>query len=150
MIETRRLTRRFGELLAVDRLDLSVDRGECQGFLGPNGAGETTTVRMLCALIAPTEGSATAASLRDQTYGRELSIRLDGATDAHAQLIRDLPFGGQVARQGDRILVRCDQPQLLTPDIVAALVYAGARVQRVEEVEHSLERVYLEIMGEQA
>ncbi|MBN1640109.1 MAG: ABC transporter ATP-binding protein [Anaerolineae bacterium] len=44
--------------LAVDSLDLKVQRGEVFGFLGPNGAGKTTTVRMLCALIAPTSGSA--------------------------------------------------------------------------------------------
>ena len=61
MIEAHGLTRRFGDLTAVDGLDLHVDRGEVFGFLGPNGAGKTTTVRMLSALIAPTTGSATIA-----------------------------------------------------------------------------------------
>jgi ABC-2 type transport system ATP-binding protein len=51
------LTRRFGELLAVDRLTLSIEAGEVLGFLGPNGAGKTTTVRMLAALIAPSSGT---------------------------------------------------------------------------------------------
>ncbi|MDQ3705592.1 MAG: ABC transporter ATP-binding protein [Chloroflexota bacterium] len=57
-IETQGLTRRFGERVAVAGLDLSIPRGQVFGFLGPNGAGKTTTVRMLSAIIAPTEGSA--------------------------------------------------------------------------------------------
>ncbi len=64
MIETERLTRRFGELVAVDGLDLLIDEGEVFGFLGPNGAGKTTTVRMLAALIAPTSGAAAVAGYR--------------------------------------------------------------------------------------
>jgi ABC-2 type transport system ATP-binding protein len=61
MIESKGLTRRFGHLTAVDRLDLHIERGEVFGFLGPNGAGKTTTVRMLAALIAPSDGAATVA-----------------------------------------------------------------------------------------
>jgi ABC-2 type transport system ATP-binding protein len=59
MIEIRNLTKRFGDVLAVDGLTLSVSEGEVFGFLGPNGAGKTTTVRMLTSLIAPTDGTAT-------------------------------------------------------------------------------------------
>ncbi|MEA2574864.1 MAG: type transport system ATP-binding protein [Chloroflexia bacterium] len=58
-IETRGLTRKFGDRLAVDQLDLAIPRGQVFGFLGPNGAGKTTTVRMLSAIIAPTSGTAT-------------------------------------------------------------------------------------------
>jgi ABC-2 type transport system ATP-binding protein len=64
MIETRELTRRFGDVLAVDRLTLTVRPGEIFGFLGPNGAGKTTTIRMLAALIEPTSGEATVAGHR--------------------------------------------------------------------------------------
>jgi ABC-2 type transport system ATP-binding protein len=56
-IETRGLTKRFGSLVAVDRLDLAVHRGEVFGFLGPNGAGKTTTIRLLLGFINPTAGS---------------------------------------------------------------------------------------------
>lgn len=59
MIQTKNLTKRFGDVLAVDRLTLSVEAGEVFGFLGPNGAGKTTTIRLLTALISPTSGEAT-------------------------------------------------------------------------------------------
>jgi len=58
LIETENLTRKFGELTAVDNLTLKVEEGEVFGFLGPNAAGKTTTVRMLCGLIAKTSGNA--------------------------------------------------------------------------------------------
>jgi ABC-2 type transport system ATP-binding protein len=61
IIETRGLTRRFGALTAVDHLDLSVAPGEIFGLVGPDGAGKTTTLRMLCGLMDPTEGSARVA-----------------------------------------------------------------------------------------
>jgi ABC-2 type transport system ATP-binding protein len=53
------LTRRFGEFLAVDRLTFEVAQGEVFGFLGSNGAGKSTTIRMLCGLLKPTSGTAT-------------------------------------------------------------------------------------------
>jgi len=56
-VETENLTRRFGDFVAVDRLNIQVAAGEVFGFLGPNGSGKTTTIRMLCGLIGPTEGS---------------------------------------------------------------------------------------------
>src|SRR6059058_4763808 len=61
IIEIRGLTKRFGELTAVDHLDLTVARGEIFGLVGPDGAGKTTTLRMLCGLMDPTEGSARVA-----------------------------------------------------------------------------------------
>ncbi|MBO9662310.1 ABC transporter ATP-binding protein [Dokdonella sp.] len=50
------LTKRFGDLVAVDHLDLDVRRAEIYGFLGPNGCGKSTTIRMLCGLLRPSEG----------------------------------------------------------------------------------------------
>jgi ABC-2 type transport system ATP-binding protein len=58
MIKAQQLTRRFGNLVAVDRVDLEVPRGCVTGFLGPNGAGKTTTMRMLCGVLTPNGGSA--------------------------------------------------------------------------------------------
>jgi ABC-2 type transport system ATP-binding protein len=77
-IETVGLTRRFGNLLAVDELTLSIPAGKVFGFLGPNGAGKTTTVRMLTALIAPTGGMACVAGHRlgenDEALRRSVGI----------------------------------------------------------------------------
>src|SRR5204862_3120149 len=61
IIQTRDLTRRFGALTAVDHLTLEVGRGEIFGLVGPDGAGKTTTLRMLCGLLDPSEGSARVA-----------------------------------------------------------------------------------------
>lgn len=59
VIEVKGLTRKFGYLVAVNRVEFGVYQGEIFGFLGPNGAGKTTTVRMLTGVIDPTEGTAT-------------------------------------------------------------------------------------------
>ena len=58
MIEITDLTKKYGDFTAVDRLSLSVQRGEIFGFLGPNGAGKTTTIRILAGLSLPTSGQA--------------------------------------------------------------------------------------------
>src|SRR6478735_8894542 len=55
-IRARGLTRRFGDLIAVDHVDLLVPKASVYGFLGPNGSGKTTTIRMLCGLLTPTAG----------------------------------------------------------------------------------------------
>jgi ABC-2 type transport system ATP-binding protein len=57
MIVTHGLTKRYGRLTAVDNVDLEVRSGEVYGFLGPNGSGKTTTVRMLLGLVLPTKGT---------------------------------------------------------------------------------------------
>jgi len=61
VIETQNLTKRFGQWTAVDRLNLAVSQGEIFGLVGPDGAGKTTTLRMLCALMDPSEGTARVA-----------------------------------------------------------------------------------------
>ena len=63
VVETRDLTVKFGAFTAVDRVSLEVRRGEIFGFLGPNGSGKTTTIKVLCGLLAPTSGMAHIANL---------------------------------------------------------------------------------------
>jgi len=62
-VEMRHLTRRFGSIVAVRDLNLTIAKGEVFGLLGPNGSGKTTTIRMLCGLIAPSEGTAIVAGV---------------------------------------------------------------------------------------
>jgi len=81
MITAAKLTRRFGNLVAVDGLDLEVKKGEVFGFLGPNGAGKTTTIRMLAALIAPTDGTAVVAGVRLGESNREIRRRVGVLTE---------------------------------------------------------------------
>lgn len=57
-IEVKNLTKKFGDFVAVDRVNFAVKKGEIFGFLGANGAGKSTTIRMLCALLTPTSGTA--------------------------------------------------------------------------------------------
>jgi ABC-2 type transport system ATP-binding protein len=61
MIEAKQLSKRYGEVVAVDGVSFTVDRGEVVGFLGPNGAGKTTSMRMLTGFLPPTEGTAVIA-----------------------------------------------------------------------------------------
>ena len=61
MIQARGLTKRYGDLIAVENVDFSLERGEVVGFLGPNGAGKTTTIRMLTGFLPPTDGTAVIA-----------------------------------------------------------------------------------------
>ena len=77
-IETRRLTRTFDGIRAVDALDLRVERGTFYGFLGPNGAGKSTTIKMLTGLLAPTAGTVT-------VLGRDM-LDPDQALDAKRHL----------------------------------------------------------------
>ncbi len=69
-VETSGLTRRYSDVLAVDGLDLAVQRGEIYGFLGLNGAGKTTTIRMLLGMIHPTSGSAAVLGAQVRRGGR--------------------------------------------------------------------------------
>jgi ABC-2 type transport system ATP-binding protein len=76
MVELERLTRRFGDLVAVDALSFAVARGELFGLVGPDGAGKTTTLRMLAGVLKPTDGDARLAgtSVRSDPEGVKHSI----------------------------------------------------------------------------
>jgi len=300
-IETHKLTRKFGNLVAVDNLTLSIPEGTVFGFLGPNGAGKTTTVRMLTALIAPTSGTAnvighelgtdnrsirrsvgiltetpglydrlsaeqnliffarlydvpaqraqeqaerylrmlelwerrndrvggfskgmrqklaiarallheprvifldeptagldpeaartvrdfikelrsegrtifltthnlpeadelcdligvfrtqllrvdTPVNLRTGLFGRGTQVRVVGDASGWASTARSLSFVRQVASQNDSLLVTLDNPDEQNPQLVRALVTAGAQIRFVEPIAHSLEEVYLELI----
>ncbi len=89
VIQTRKLTRRFGDFTAVDELSFEVMPGEIFGFLGANGAGKTTAMRMLCGLLAPTSGQASVAGF-DVYTGREEIKRNIGYMSQKFSLYGDL------------------------------------------------------------
>ncbi len=88
-ISTEDLTRRFGDVLAVDGLTLHVPRGIIFGFLGPNGSGKTTTIRLLLGLLEPTAGRAEVLGYDTQAQADRIRERT-GALLEHAGLYERL------------------------------------------------------------
>ena len=118
MIEFRSVSKRFGTLAAVDRLDLTVEKGEIFGFLGPNGAGKTTTVKMLTGLLRPTAGTIRVAGFDVVTQTVEAKRRMG--------LVPDEPFvypkltGSEFMRfVGDLYGVPIEQQRRRIPELFA-------------------------------
>ncbi|MDP2183325.1 MAG: ABC transporter ATP-binding protein [Actinomycetota bacterium] len=91
-IQVRGLTKRFGDFTAVDAIDLDVAAGEIYGFLGPNGSGKTTTIRMLCGVITPTGGEASVLGT-DVLRDPEAVRRRIGYMSQKFSLFQDLTVG---------------------------------------------------------
>lgn len=75
-IEARGLSKQFGDLVAVDHIDLDVPKSRIYGFLGPNGSGKSTTIRLLCGLLTPSSGTATVLGLQVPGDAAELKPRI--------------------------------------------------------------------------
>lgn len=88
-IQARGLTRRFGSLVAVNNVDLDVPTGKIYGFLGPNGCGKSTTIRMLCGLLTPSAGSATVLGLDTRKESESLKQKIGYMTQKFS-LFEDL------------------------------------------------------------
>jgi len=111
-VELDGLTRRFGSFTAVDHLSFSVAKGSIFGFLGPNGSGKSTCIRMLCGLLAPSEGTARVNGF-DVSRDPEAVKRSIGYMSQSFSLYRDLSvnenlefFGGIYGLRGDRLRAR--------------------------------------------
>jgi ABC-2 type transport system ATP-binding protein len=93
MIETRQLTRRYGDFTAVDAISFRVEPGQVLGFLGPNGAGKSTTMKMLAGFLAPTSGSAVVAGFDVQAQPldarRALGYLPEGAPSYGEMAVRE-------------------------------------------------------------
>jgi len=98
-IEARELTRTFGDFTAVDRISFSVARGEVFGFLGANGAGKTTAIRILIGLLAPSSGSARVAGHDVATEADAVKRRI-GYMSQRFSLYEDLTVRENVALYG--------------------------------------------------
>ncbi|HEX2082287.1 MAG TPA: ABC transporter ATP-binding protein, partial [Xanthomonadaceae bacterium] len=88
-MRARRLTKRFGDLVAVDRVDLTVPTASVYGFLGPNGSGKSTTIRMLCGLLTPSAGEIEVLDLKIPEQAEALRLRIGYMTQKFS-LFEDL------------------------------------------------------------
>ncbi len=101
-VAARALVKRYGEIVAVDHVDLTVERGDVFGYLGPNGAGKTTSLRMLLGLIRPTEGSA-------ELFGRDPLVEGARALEGVAGFVEGPRFYPYLsARKNLRLLADYD------------------------------------------
>lgn len=76
VIDVRGMTKRFGKRTVVDNVDLTVRQGEIVGFLGPNGSGKTTTIRLICGLLTPDAGEGTVLGLDVRTQSAEIKLQV--------------------------------------------------------------------------
>ena len=126
-IEVHDLTKRFGELTAVDHLSFEVDAGTVVGFLGPNGAGKTTTLRMLLGLVEPTEGSAAIC-------GRPYQELPDPLRRVGAVLEASSAYPGRTARNHLRVQALAGQmPSDRVDEVLDLVDLTGAAGRRVGE-----------------
>lgn len=100
-IKVENLTRKFGQLTAVDSISFSIEQGEIFGFLGPNGAGKTTTISMLCTLLKPSSGAVSVAGFDtvkspDQVRGSIGIIFQDPSLDDRLTAEDNLRFHGYI------------------------------------------------------
>jgi len=91
-VRAEQLTKRFGDFVAVDGIDLTIRRGEIFGFLGPNGAGKTTAIRMLCGLMLPSSGRIEVLGLDPTRQGEAVRERV-GYMSQRSSLYNDLTVG---------------------------------------------------------
>jgi len=124
IIEARDLTRKFGDLTAVDGLNLSVAAGEIFGLVGPDGAGKTTTLRMLCGLLDPTEGAATVAGYDTVRQGQAVKDQI-GYMAQRFGLYQDLTVDENMTFYADLFGIVGEQRKALTAQLL--------RMTRMEE-----------------
>ncbi len=106
-VRARGLSRRFGEVLAVDNIDLDIPHGQIFGFLGPNGSGKTTTIRVLCGLLTPSSGEVVVLGQRIPAEAEAVRRRIGYMTQqfslyADLSVEENLQFMGSIQGLGRR------------------------------------------------
>jgi ABC-2 type transport system ATP-binding protein len=150
ILETHGLTRRFGDLTAVDRLTIQVEAGQIFGLLGSNGAGKTTAIKMLTTLLPPSEGTATVAGFDIRRQAARVRrvigyvpqmISADGSLTGYENLLifaklYDVPRRERSARISDALTL------MNLEDVGDRLVrdYSGGMIRRLEIAQSMLHR----------
>jgi len=152
------LTRRFGAVLAVDRLALSIPRAQIYGFLGPNGSGKSTTIRMLCGLLRPTAGRIEALGLEIPRQAELLRTRLGYMTQRFAlwddlTTLENLRFMAAIyaldgAERDRRVAQALDEYRLREFATRPAATLSGGQKQRLALAAATLHRPELLLLDE--
>ena len=132
-IDSKALTRRFGTFTAVDSITFHVERGEVFGFLGANGAGKTTAMRMLIGLLQPTSGSATVAGFDIGTQAEQVRRRI-GYMSQKFSLYEDLTVQENITLYGGIYGVSDKDIATRTADILARIQLEHARKDLVRDI----------------
>jgi ABC-2 type transport system ATP-binding protein len=127
-IEATGLRRTFGPIVAVEGLTLSIARGEVFGLLGPNGSGKTTTIRMLCGLLAPSAGTATVDGV-DVTADPEMVRRRIGYMSQRFGLYDDLTVGENLRFYAGIYGLRGEEREARLEELVAELGFGERLTQ---------------------
>jgi len=140
-IETLGLTRHFGDLCAVDAIDLRVERGTFYGFLGPNGAGKSTTIKMLTGLLAPTAGAMRilGQDLADADQAREVKRRL-GVVPENLSLFENLTGREYLTFIGRMYLLPAATVRERTRELLAMMGLANEEKKLALEYSHGMRK----------
>ncbi|WP_457651441.1 ABC transporter ATP-binding protein [Rhodocaloribacter sp.] len=130
IIEVNRLTRAFGDFVAVKEVTFSVERGEIFGFLGANGAGKTTCIRMLIGLLAPTSGEATVAGFDVYTQPEEIKRNI-GYMSQRFSLYEDLTVRENIRFYGGIYGLSNRAIREKTAELLEELDLTGVRDERI-------------------
>jgi ABC-2 type transport system ATP-binding protein len=133
VIEVDKLSKRFGRFTAVDRISFSVEAGEIFGFLGANGAGKTTAMRMLCGLSIPTSGTAKVAGFDVYTKQEEIKKRI-GYMSQKFSLYNDLKVWENIRLFGGIYGLSRKQLAAKTEELLHSLGLEGERETLVDDL----------------